>query len=158
MVEEIKKLRDVEESAPKPTEVPQTKKEIEAIEEGAEKEEGKEETKPKTWIENFNVKECEDVETIDRLTVKVGINEYKGQMLVFMAKVTDKEFSRQFFSMPAYVWEKAIPRLLKLTPKIADVEKAVMTDAVTKELQRLKDLGVDISTLLKSVQGSPKTP
>jgi hypothetical protein len=106
----------------------------------------------KTWIQNFSVKEVEDIETVDRLTIKAGINEYKGSMLVFLAKVTDKEFSRQFFSMPAYVWEKALPILQKYIPRIAEAEKNMMAVNVTKELERLKELGIDISTILKKVQ------
>jgi hypothetical protein len=106
----------------------------------------------KTWAENFNVKEQETIETVDRLKIVVGINEYKGSHLVFMAKVTDKEFSRQFFSLPAYVWEKAIPILQKHLPKIAEVEKQTMKESVAKELQRLKELGIDINELVAQVK------
>jgi hypothetical protein len=123
--------------------------------ETAEPEATEEERPQKTWYENFSVKECKDVETIDRLTVKVGINEYKGSHLVFIAKVTDKEFSRQFFSMPAYVWEKAIVELQKVIPKVAEVEKQTMTANIEKELARLKELGIDITAIAQKVAGKP---
>jgi len=104
------------------------------------------------WRQNFNVKEEKDVETIDRLTIKAGINEYKGNLLVFLAKVTDKNFSRTFFSMPAYVWEKAIPILQEITPRIAEVEKQTMKENLAKELARLKELGIDINEVVSMVK------
>jgi len=149
MPEDVTKLRDIETKTSQPTPPPTP-----AVEE--EETEPEEEKVVKTWLENFSVRECEDIETVDRLTIKAGINEYKGQHLVFLAKVTDKDFSRQFFSMPAYVWEKAIPVLQRMTPKIAEVEKATMANAVKAELERLKALGVDINAILASVQGSKK--
>jgi len=106
----------------------------------------------KSWKENFNVKEMTEIETVDRLRVIAGVNEYKGNFLVFLAKVTDKDFSRQFYSMPAYVWQKALPIIQNYTLSIADVEKKAMADAVLKELQKLKELGIDIGELAKRVQ------
>ena len=101
-----------------------------------------------TWRKNFNVQKEVDIATVDRLTIKAGINQYKGNTLVFLAKVTDKDFSRQFFSMPAWVWEKAIEVLKTIIPEVAEVEKKAMAEAVAKELARLKELGIDISTVV----------
>ena len=114
------------------------------------------ETKPKNprlnWKENFNVKEMTEIDKVDRLRIIAGVNEYKGQHLIFVSKVTDKDFSRQFFSMPAWVWEKTIPVIKQYIPKIAEIEKQAMAEAVAKELQRLKEMGIDIGEILKRVQ------
>jgi len=109
------------------------------------------ETTAKDWKENFNVKESKEVEKVERLSVVVGVNEYKGQHLVFMAKVTDKNFSRQFFSMPAYVWDKTIPALQEYVVKIGEIEKKAMTDKALEELKRLAELGVDVKALLRKL-------
>lgn len=154
---ETEKLRD-ETPQPTPKPIPEPETDVpEDMEESTEQETVEEttektESKPrKTWIENFGVKEVVDVEEIDRLTVKVGVNEYKGNHLVFIAKVTDKEFSRQFFSMPAYLWEKAIIELQKVIPKVAQVEKQTMSTNIEKELLRLKELGIDIGAIARKV-------
>lgn len=104
------------------------------------------------WRDNFNVKESTNIETVDRLTIVAGVNEYKGQHLIFLAKVTDKNFSRQFFGMPATLWQQAIPAIQKYIPKLAEIEKKSMVESVQKELQRLAELGIDISSLVKKVQ------
>lgn len=104
-----------------------------------------------SWVENFSVKEKTDIEEVARLKIVAGVNEYKGQHLVFLAKVTDKDFSRQFFSMPAYVWEKAIPILQKYIPQIAEIEKKSMVANMAKELTRLKELGINIQDVLKAI-------
>jgi len=132
------------------TEVPPVASETPTAPEDTSNDTAPEEEKPKkNWKENFNVKECVKVETIDRLDIMIGVNEYKGSTMVFAAKVTDKDFSRQFFSLPAYVWQKVIVELSKILLHIAEIEKKSMSDAVVKELQRLKDLGIDISSLVK---------
>jgi len=138
--------RDVSAQPTEPTDEPE-----ENIEEPTETAEATQERKRKTWNENFNVKEMSEIETVDRLRVITGVNEYKGNFLVFLAKVTDKEFSRQFFSMPAYVWQKALPLIDKYTKSIAEVEKKSMANAVLVELKRLKELGIDTDALLKQV-------
>jgi len=133
-----------------PTE-PEERPEEEA-EEGAETEQPTEEAPTKkNWKENFNVKEMTEIETIERLRIIAGVNEYKGNYLVFLAKVTDKDFSRHFFSMPAWVWNKALPVLQKHALGIAEVEKKAMADAVLAELKRLKELGIDVGALVGQV-------
>jgi arabinogalactan endo-1,4-beta-galactosidase len=109
--------------------------------------------KPKiTWTENFHVKADVKVDTVDRLEIHVGVNEYKGSTLVFLAKVTDQNFSRQFFSMPAYLWEKTIAELQKVLPDVAKIEKASMVSAAAAELKRLKELGIDIDAILAAAK------
>jgi hypothetical protein len=158
---EITELRDepVQPTEGKQAPTPTVETEQEEGEETAvtdEETEAVEEEKPKKdWVENFSVKKQVDIETIDRLTVKVGINEYKGNTLVFIAKVTDKNFSRQFFSMPAYVWQKALEELKKIIPDVAEVEKQTMTVNIEKELARLKELGIDITAIAQKVAGTP---
>jgi len=117
-----------------------------------EESEAEEEAKPrKDWKENFHVIQMEEIETVDRLKIVTGVNEYKGVHVVFLAKVTDKNFSRQFFSMPAWVWNKALPIVQKQAASIAEVEKAAMIKAVTAELKRLQELGIDVSAVLKQI-------
>lgn len=103
------------------------------------------------WRDKFNVKQEAVIETVDRMSIIVGVNEYKGNYLVFLAKATSPNFARQFLSMPAYVWDKAIPALQKFVGSIAEVEKKAMADAVLTELKRLKDLGIDIKALASQV-------
>lgn len=106
--------------------------------------------KRKNWVENYNVKKQIKVDTINRLNIIVGVNEYKGQINVFMAKVTEGDFCKQFTALPAYIWEKTIPALQEVIPEVAEVERAVMTEKAKKELKRLDELGVDVKALLKS--------
>jgi len=106
---------------------------------------------PKDWKQNFSVKESKEVEKVERLSIVVGVNEYKGQHLVFLAKVTDKNFSRQFFSMPAFIWEKTVPALQEYIGKIAEIERASLEVKALEELRRLASFGVDVKALLKKV-------
>jgi len=105
----------------------------------------------KSWSENFNVKKMTEIETIDRLRIIVGVNEYKGSHLVFIAKVTDKDFSRHFFSMPAWVWNKTVPILSQYGAEIGTIEKEEMAKKVLEELKRLKELGIDVGALASRV-------
>jgi hypothetical protein len=125
--------------------------EPEAPESETEEAETEEAQPKKNWAENFNVKQKEVIETVDRLNIVTGVNEYKGNFLVFMAKVTDKDFSRQFYSMQAYVWLKALPTIEKMAKSIAEVEKKAMADKVMVELKRLKELGIDVTALAGKV-------
>lgn len=108
-------------------------------------------TSRKSWREFKNVKEASEIDKLERLSVYAGVNEYKGSHLVFMAKVTDKDYQRAFFGMPAYMWEKAIPVLQKYVKNIAKIEKKAMADAVLVELKRLKELGIDVAGLIEKV-------
>jgi len=107
---------------------------------------------PKNWRENFTVREDTTVETVERLSVIVGANEYKGQTLVFIAKVTDKNFSRQFFSMPSWVWDKAIPIIQGYSARVGEIEKKAMAQRALAELKRLQELGVDVKGLLEKLE------
>jgi len=103
------------------------------------------------WKEYKGVVECTPIDTVDRLTIYAGVNEYKGNHLVFIAKVTDKDFQRAFFSMPAYVWEKAIPILQNYVSRIAEIEKKAMAEQVLNELKRLQELGIDVKSLIQQL-------
>jgi len=70
---------------------------------------------------------------------------------VFLAKVTEKDFQRSFFSMPAYVWEKALPILQNYVRRIGEIEKKAMADQVLKELKRLQELGIDVKSLVQQL-------
>ena len=105
----------------------------------------------RNWKEYKGVVECTPIDTVDRLTIYAGVNEYKGNHLVFLAKVTEKEFQRAFFSMPAFVWEKAIPILQNYVKRIGEIEKKAMADAVLKELKRLQELGIDVKSLVQQL-------
>jgi len=105
----------------------------------------------RNWKEYKGVVECTPVDTVDRLTIYAGVNEYKGNHLVFLAKVTDKDFQRAFFSMPAYVWEKALPILQNYVRRIGEIEKKAMADAVLAELKRLQELGIDVKSLVNQL-------
>ena len=111
----------------------------------------KTESEAKDWKEYFNVKESTKVDTVDRLDIMVGVNEYKGQTAIFMCKVTDRGRCQAFNPLPAYLWEKAIPIINGYSKRIKEIELESMTDNVTKELERLKALGVDVSALIKKV-------
>ena len=108
-------------------------------------------SKRKSWREFKGVVEATEIDKLERLSIFAGVNEYKGTHLVFMAKVTDKDYQRAFFGMPAYVWEKAIPMLQKYVKNIAKIEKKAMADAVLVELKRLKELGIDVAGLIEKV-------
>ena len=101
----------------------------------------------KSWRAFKSVVEATEVDKVERLSVFAGVNEYKGTHLVFVAKITDKEYQKAFFGMPAYVWEKALPILKKYVGRIADIEKKAMAEAVLIELKRLKELGIDVEGL-----------
>jgi len=105
----------------------------------------------RNWREYKGVVEATPIDTVDRLTIYVGVNEYKGNHLIFVAKVTDKDFQRSFFSMPAYVWEKAIPVLQNYVKRIGEIEKKAMAEAVLKELKRLQELGIDVKSLINQL-------
>ena len=101
----------------------------------------------KDWKAFKNVVEATEIDKVDRLSIYAGVNEYKGTHLVFVAKVTDKDYQKAFFGMPAFVWEKALPVLKKLVGRIGDIEKKAMAEAVLVELKRLKELGIDVEGL-----------
>ena len=126
-------------------------KEKEATEEAPTEEAAEEKPSRKSWREFKSVKEATEIDKVERLSVYAGVNEYKGTHLVFMAKVTDKDYQRAFFGMPAYVWEKALPILAEYVGRIAEIEKTAMADAVIVELKRLKELGIDVAGLVEKV-------
>jgi len=138
-------IRDIEAPIEAPKETPVTA----PVETVPAKAEAKEERA--TWRSKFGVKEEAIIEEIERVKIVAGVNEYKGNYLVFLAKETSPTFARQFFSMPAYVWEKALPQLQRLAGSIAEIEKKAMANAVLVELKRLKELGIDIKALVKEV-------
>ena len=126
-------------------------KEEKATEEAPTEEATAEKPTRKDWRAFKNVVEATEIDKVERLSVFAGVNEYKGTHLVFMAKVTDKDYQKAFFGMPAYVWEKALPILKEYTGKIAEIEKKAMADAVLVELKRLKELGIDVAGLVEKV-------
>lgn len=103
------------------------------------------------WRDKFGVKEEQIIEEIERIKIVAGVNEYKGNYLVFLAKETSPNYARQFFSMPAYVWEKAIVSLKGFASRIAEIEKKAMAEAVLVEMRRLKELGIDVQALASKV-------
>ena len=117
----------------------------------SEETEGSSGSSRRNWKEYKGVVECTPVDTVDRLTIYAGVNEYKGNHLVFLAKVTEKEFQRAFFSMPAYVWEKALPILQTYVKRIGEIEKKAMANAVLAELKRLQELGIDVKSLVNQL-------
>ena len=126
-------------------------KKEEATEEAPTEEATEEKPSRKSWREFKNVVEAKEIDKVERLSVFAGVNEYKGTHLVFMAKVTDKDYQRAFFGMPAYVWEKAMPVLNEYVGRIAEIEKTAMAEAVLVELKRLKELGIDVAGLVEKV-------
>ena len=107
--------------------------------------------KRRNWREFKNVVEYETVGELDRLKICVGVNQYKGNHLVFVTKVTDKDFARSFFAMPAYMWEKALPTIQKYISNIAEIERKAMEQAVIKELKRLQELGIDVKNIINQL-------
>ena len=105
----------------------------------------------RNWKEYKGVIEYEPVGELDRLKICVGVNRYKGNHLVFVTKVTDKDFARSFFAMPAYMWEKALPTIQKYVNNIAEIERKAMEQAVIKELKRLQELGIDVKSLVNQL-------
>lgn len=108
-------------------------------------------SKKKNWVAYKGVIESAVIDTVDRLDIVAGVNEYKGNHYVFLAKVTDKEFQRAFFNMPAYVWQKALPILSGYVDRMAEIEKQAMAEAVISELKRLKELGIDIKAIAEQI-------
>jgi len=103
--------------------------------------------KRKKWTEFKGVIESTTIDEVDRLKIVAGVNEYKGNHYVFLGKVTEADFQRAFFSMPAYVWQKALPILSDYAQRIGVIEKQAMAKAVLDELKRLKELGIDIKAI-----------
>lgn len=105
----------------------------------------------RNWREFKNVVEYETVGELDRLKICVGVNQYKGNHLVFITKVTDRDFARSFFAMPAHMWKKALPVIQKYVENIAEIEKKAMEQAVIAELKRLQELGIDVKALINKL-------
>ena len=101
------------------------------------------------WKENYNVKELKEIVEIDRLKLYVGINEYKGELRVFVAKVSDKDFCRQFFAMPASVWDKTVPVIAEMSSKVSEIEKQLILQKFREEVERLKAMGIDVTQALQ---------
>jgi len=121
---------------------------------GSEKENVEEkETERSDWRETFGVKNDVLIDTIDRLEIRVGVNFYKNQYQLFIAKVTDKGFLRQFYALPSWVWEKILPTLRLKLDEIKDIEREDMTRKVLSEIEKLKTMGVDVEELLRKVKG-----
>jgi len=133
------------------TEAP--KRDITTVEQPADVTEPEAEKKSarKDWKEFKGVVEAEKLDTIDRLDIVAGVNQYKGNHFVFVAKVTEEGFQRAFFSMPAYAWNKALPVLTGYASRIGEIEKQAMAKAVIDELKRLKELGIDIKGLVEQL-------
>jgi len=109
------------------------------------------EPKRRNWREFKNVVEYETVGELDRLKICVGVNQYKGNHLVFITKVTDRDFARSFFAMPAHMWQKALPIIQKYVENIAEIERKAMEQAVIAELKRLQELGIDVKALINKL-------
>ena len=105
----------------------------------------------RNWREFKNVVEYETVGELDRLKICVGVNQYKGNHLVFITKVTDRDFARSFFAMPAHMWQKALPLIQKYVENIAEIERKAMEQAVIQELKRLQELGIDVKALINKL-------
>jgi len=101
------------------------------------------------WRENYGVKEVKEIMEVDRLKLYVGVNEYKGELRVFIAKVSDKDFCRQFFAMPASVWQKALPVVNEMCGKVSEIEKQIMIQKFREEVERLKSMGIDVSAIIR---------
>jgi len=101
------------------------------------------------WKENYGVKELKEIMTVDRLKLYVGVNEYKGELRIFVAKVSDKDFCRQFFAMPASVWQKAIPTINEMIGKVSEIEKQIMIEKFREEVERLKSMGIDVTQIIR---------
>lgn len=110
-----------------------------------------EKAKVRDWKKYFNVRESTKVDTVNRLDIMVGVNEYKGQTAIFMCKITDRGRCQSFNPLPPYLWEKAVPVISGYIERIGEIERKAMVADVTKELERLKALGVDISALVDKV-------
>lgn len=143
-MENVNELRDNTSEATEPVTQPANATTTEKTEESGS-------SARRNWKEYKGVIECTPIDTVDRLTIYAGVNEYKGNHLVFIAKVTDKDFQRAFFSMPAYVWEKALPILQNYVRRIGEIEKKAMAEQVLKELKRLQELGIDVKSLVQQL-------
>jgi len=117
-----------------------------------EKVEEKEETERSDWRETFGVRSDVLIDVVDRLEIRVGVNYYKNQYQLFIAKVTDKGFLRQFYALPSWIWEKIIPTLELKLEEIKDIEREDMTKKVLSEIEKLKAMGVDVEELLRKVE------
>jgi hypothetical protein len=116
-----------------------------------EEEEEAETGEARPWTEFKNVVEHTTIDVVDRLSIVAGVNKYKGNYMIFLAKITDKNFQRSFFSMPAYVWSKAIPIIQGYVDKIGEIEKQEIAKQVLEELKRLKEMGIDVKVLAQQV-------
>ena len=150
-MENVNELRDNATGAVPLSSEPTTSETEQTITTVPEQTEEPKESPRRDWKSYKGVVECTPIDTVDRLTIYAGVNEYKGNHLVFLAKVTDKDFQRAFFSMPAYVWEKAIPILQNYVSRIAEIEKKAMAQAVLNELKRLQELGIDVKSLVEKL-------
>jgi hypothetical protein len=112
-----------------------------------------EETEPTTqdWKSFKGVVESTVIDTIDRLQIVAGVNQYKGNYYVFIAKVTDKNFQRSFFMMPALTWQKALPVISGYVNKIGEIERKALAQQALEELKRLQALGIDVKTLAQQL-------
>lgn len=114
-------------------------------------EETEETVEMQDWRAFKNVVEHQVIDTLDRLQIVAGVNQYKGNYYVFLAKVTDKNFQRSFFMLPAMTWSKALPVISNYVSKIGEIEKKALVQKVVEELKRLRALGIDVKAIAQQL-------
>jgi len=103
------------------------------------------------WRSFKGVVEHTVIDVIDRLQVVAGVNQYKGNYYVFVAKITDKNFQRSFFMLPALTWQKTLPVLSNYINKIGEIERKALAQQALEELKRLQALGIDVKALVQQL-------
>jgi len=101
------------------------------------------------WKERFNVKTSQLIDTIDRLQIHVGVNYYDGSYNIFVAKVTESGYCKSFYALPTSLWNKILPLLQKYINEVSRIELEDRKAKILEEIEKLKQLGVDISKLVK---------
>jgi len=103
----------------------------------------------RNWMERFNVKSDVHIDTIDRLEIHVGVNYYDGNYNIYVAKVTESGFCKSFYALPTAIWKKLLPYINKFTEEVSRIELEDRKAKILEEIEKLKQLGVDISKLVK---------
>ena len=86
------------------------------------------------------------------LKLVAGVNCYKGQYQVFVAKVSDKGYVRSMMALPPELWPKVVEAVTALMEKAREIERQDLIARYAEELKRLKEKGVSPEEVLRRVE------
>ena len=105
------------------------------------------------WVKSMGVRTHRELADLKGLKLVAGVNCYKGQYQVFVAKVSDKGYVRSMMALPPELWPKVIEAVQELMEKAKEIERRDLIAKYAAELRKLKEMGVSLEEIVKAAEG-----